>query len=95
MIYRRRNIALDFGDLDVDRKRRTLAEDNSDEVSSFRRVDLLPSPKLKEIDSASSVPYSARGGASSLEHVWYCERCGDGPIPDWNPICVGCDSKRA
>ena len=25
---------------------------------------------------------------------WFCRNCGDGPIPDWNPSCVQCDSIR-
>jgi hypothetical protein len=32
---------------------------------------------------------------STMESVWYCPRCKDGPIPDWNPICNNCDSRVA
>jgi hypothetical protein len=35
------------------------------------------------------------GGEGAVESVWYCPDCKDGPIPNWNPVCVNCDSKRA
>jgi hypothetical protein len=33
-------------------------------------------------------------GRTDTEDIWYCDNCGDGPIPNWNPACVCCDSRK-
>lgn len=39
-------------------------------------------------------PTHHEGEGSTTDNVWYCPSCGDGPIPDWNSVCVNCDFKK-
>jgi hypothetical protein len=64
----------------VDISSASSAENAFDELSSFQRVDLIRGVMPKSWESSS---------------VWYCTGYGDGPIPDWNPVCMCCDSRKA
>ena len=47
------------------------------------------------IDNSHCPTPTHLGGDGSASDVWYCSECGDGPIPNWNPVCVSCDSKKS
>jgi hypothetical protein len=45
-------------------------------------------------DSSYLRPVNLDGEGSAAEDVWYCDSCGDGPYPSWNPTCASCDYKK-
>ena len=100
MLYCRTKVVISFDGLEADTRSATLALDGPDEISSFRCVDLLPSAKPRSSKGLWGFwgfwRYNQGGGSggSVAEFVWYCNGCGEGPIPDWNPVCVSCDSKK-
>jgi hypothetical protein len=84
-----------FDELGGDGGSATLAQDGPDKISSFRRVDLLPSARPK---NKTTLEVGRGGGTTksvTTESVWYCVSCGDGPMQDWNPICSACGHNRS
>jgi hypothetical protein len=63
-LYCRKKHAIDFGKLEADGNSGTLAQDDPEKISSFRRVDLLP--------SAKPVTHNVRRGreGNAAEDVW-------------------------
>jgi len=81
----------------------SLARVNNNDESSQRHRNRThhQSKRPPESSHQSSRPQNtgktgvANKSRATIDEVWYCSGCGEGPIPGWNPVCVSCGDRRA
>lgn len=77
--------------------------DNQSDPKTYAILPIEKSHDVFGIPSPSPTPRPARHFGHDCSHgqmsdgdppSWYCCSCGDGPIGDWNNVCINCGHVR-